>query len=116
MANYNWAVRERTDKLVAKCVSGDATNLDKLRMMRRELYAWPGGYPMRPVLADGETLCTSCLKSEYPTIYRETLQAEKYEWPACGWTVVGYYYQDGDAELDHGAPFCAHCNADLNED
>ena len=116
MATVNWAARERTSKLIAKCVSGEASALDKLRMMRRELYAWPGGYPIRPILSDGGTLCTDCLKAEYPAVYRDTLQAEKYDWPDSGWTVLGYYYQYGDADLDHGNPFCAHCNADLNED
>ena len=38
------------------------------RIVRRERYAWPGGYPLVLVLTDGAVLCPACVSSEWASI------------------------------------------------
>ena len=35
-------------------------------------YAWPGGYPLYAVMADGESLCPDCLKENLKPIVQAT--------------------------------------------
>jgi hypothetical protein len=63
-------------------------------------YAWPGGYPLHLVLADGGELCPACAGKEW----RLLLAAD----PAREWTPVG-------AEVHwEGEPLhCCHCYSEL---
>jgi hypothetical protein len=38
------------------------------RIVRRERYAWPGGYPLALVTHDGGLLCAECVTSEFHQI------------------------------------------------
>lgn len=68
-------------------------------------YAWPGGYALRAIMADGESLCFPCLEREAERI-REELGAGAYQ--DREWIPVQI------APHWEGAPeTCAHCNAEL---
>ena len=38
------------------------------RYVRKECYAWPGGYPLALVMDDGGLLCPACVASEFSRI------------------------------------------------
>jgi hypothetical protein len=62
-------------------------------------YAWPGGYPVYLLLADGETLCHKCEKTER----RSILDAANNPCHS-GWEPEAHYILwEGDED------FCAHC-------
>jgi hypothetical protein len=68
------------------------------RLVRRERYAWPGGYPLALIMDDGEALCPDCVAAEYPQIAR----AHQYRHNN-GWRPAGYIV------LEEGTEICAHC-------
>ena len=78
--------------------------LDQARHAARNKYAWPGGYPLAVVMADGECLCTECTRKEWRLIVRNTLMTAR-DWPDNSWCVAG-------AEVNWENPdlYCAHCN------
>lgn len=47
-------------------------------------YAWPGGYPVYLVMADGGALCPECLRSNLRLILRATHGHHATEWAAEG--------------------------------
>lgn len=70
------------------------------RYVRRERYAWPGGYALALVLADGGALCPDCVASEFPQIsysHRHRLRDD--------WRPVGVA---SEADADEGCT-CDHC-------
>lgn len=72
----------------------------ELRKAIRTKYAWPGGYPMFLVMADGEAVCMDCAKKEFKLIAaanRDRIQKD--------WEPVGVDINWEDAHLH-----CAHCN------
>lgn len=69
----------------------------------RAPFAFPGGYPKVLIMADGETLCATCAKSEYRLISDSTRHASRDGWQAFG----------VDLHME-GAPLtCAHCGAEI---
>lgn len=64
--------------------------------LSRAPYAWPGGYPLHAVTADGATLCRYCCASERLNIATTTGRD--------GWTVVDLTVNWEDPEL-----WCDHC-------
>lgn len=44
------------------------TPMGRARYVRRERYAWPGGYALALITDDGDALCPACVTSEYPKI------------------------------------------------
>lgn len=87
------------------------TLLRRVRAAARDKYAWPGGYPMYVLMADGECLCPDCVKSNYKRISRETrcmdhaetIPFRDREWIA-GSTEINYEDQD---------LYCAHCGEQI---
>lgn len=77
------------------------------RIVRRERYAWPGGYPLALLLADGELLCPDCVAAEWAQVsfaHRHHLSD--------GWRPAAYVILD-DPEPE--APeICAHCGKDFH--
>lgn len=67
--------------------------------MRNGPYAWPGGYPLYFVTADGEALSFKAARAER----RNILQALAYNDTRSGWFVVGVDVNWEDAGLA-----CAH--------
>jgi len=64
--------------------------------LSRAPYAWPGGYPLHAVTADGATLCRHCCASERLNIATTTGRD--------GWTVTALAVNWEDPEL-----WCDHC-------
>jgi hypothetical protein len=83
-------------------------NMRKFEMFERDThglasvisYAWPGGYPVFYVAADGGCLCPSCVESNLPEIG----QAREYRDDQ--WDIVGQVVNYEDPAL-----FCDHCGA-----
>ena len=65
-------------------------------------YAWPGGYPLVYILADGETLCPKCANGENGSEASTDSDAD------AQWRIVGQdVHWEGEPET------CAHCNTDI---
>lgn len=71
----------------------------ELRRAIRSKYAWPGGYPMFGITADGGCLCMECMRKEY--VYIAQARRANDRW--CGWMVVAVdiNYEDTDLLCDH---------------
>lgn len=69
----------------------------------REPYAWPGGYPVYTVMADGELLCPKCAHENFAQIARETYDRYGGTWRAAG----------ADVRWEGHDEYCCHCNAPL---
>jgi hypothetical protein len=72
----------------------------------RSAYAWPGGYPLAIVMADGELMCPGCARGNYNLI------ADRFVSPKGGsdieqWRAVGIEALYEDAEEDPAK--CCHC-------
>ena len=65
----------------------------------RHPYAWPGGYPLRAVMADGECVCKTCAKDNAKLIIRATRDADRSDWDCAG---VEVNWENADIT-------CAHC-------
>ena len=74
--------------------------LDQARNAARHKYAWPGGYPLAVVMADGECICPDCAKKEWRQIVSSTLSNSR-----DGWKVEG-----ADVNWEDDSLYCAHCN------
>jgi hypothetical protein len=69
---------------------------------RLPAYAWPGGYPIIYIVADGEVLCPDCANGENGS------EADLDRTDDPGWHLVGFeVYYEGAAE------HCAHCNTEM---
>jgi hypothetical protein len=62
-------------------------------------YAWPGGYPIYYLCADGEVLCADCANSE------EAVNADESDKQ---WHIVG-----ADCNYEDDCMHCAHCNKQI---
>jgi hypothetical protein len=76
------------------------TPLQQAKMVARDKYAWPGGYPMFLVMADGGCLCPACVKAEWRQIVQYTLWNQ----PESGWMVLGQEINWENPDL-----YCDHC-------
>ena len=77
------------------------------RIVRREKYAWPGGYPLALLTHDGEYLCSDCVASEFAQIsyaHRHGLRD--------GWRPIGMDVLEEAIDSDIT---CAHCSKTLLE-
>ena len=77
--------------------------LEKVKDAIRNPYAWPGGYPVYVVMADGELLCRDCARSEYKLIADSTKTDRRDSWQAAG-TMILWEGTDN---------YCAHCSCEL---
>ena len=75
----------------------------ELRKAIRAKYAWPGGYPMFLVMADGEALCMDCARKEYKQIAYANRHGLR-----DGWKTEG-----ADVNWEDNNLFCAHCGAQI---
>lgn len=72
------------------------------RMIRKERYAWPGGYEMALVTSDGALLCYDCVGSNFAEISAAFRSRNRTGgWYPAGWTHTG--------EMEESEQ-CAHCN------
>lgn len=79
------------------------TEIEAIRTVARNPYAWPGGYPVGLVMYDGEVLCSTCVKANYRMILERTRDNDRDDWSA-----VGHQVYEGTEE-DHGRVECIHC-------
>ena len=70
--------------------------------LRGGAYAWPGGYPMYLVTADGGALHFACVRENYRWVVDAIADTNKY---SNGWCVVGCKINEDDHDLT-----CDHCN------
>lgn len=77
----------------------------KLEVSREPLpaYAWPGGYPLYYIVADGEALCPGCVNAEIKLI-----DAARFDLWDKQWRVIGV-----DANYEDVSLYCAHCNKQI---
>ena len=77
--------------------------LRQVKQAIRQPYAWPGGYPVYTILADGDLLCANCTRKNFRRIVEDT----KSRWDT-GWKAAGVdVYWEGEA-----IP-CGHCGKEL---
>ena len=69
----------------------------------REPYAWPGGYPVYTVMADGELLCPDCAKANFRQIVADTYSRWDNNWRAAG----------AEVNWEGQGLTCCHCNKEL---
>ena len=67
-----------------------------------DAYAWPGGYPVYAVMADGEALCPRCVRESVRLILAATHTLEPASWD--DWRLAGAQVNWEDSDL-----YCAHC-------
>ncbi len=88
---------------------GKMASQDRIAILRqvkqaiRQPYAWPGGYPLYVLMADGEALSIEAARSEFKLVAYATLFAQRDEWRAAA---VAIHYED--TEL-----YCAHTNEQI---
>ena len=73
--------------------------IKKLKQFARDKYAWPGGYPMFAVCADGGALSHKAVIDNYRIIYRATQnKGTDRQWEVVG---VDINWEDPDLYCDH---------------
>jgi len=78
--------------------------LEKVKDAIRNPYAWPGGYPVYVVMADGELLCRDCARKNYKLIVQHVDDSNMFgDWRALGAEVLW------EGEDNH----CGHCSCEL---
>ena len=78
----------------------DFTLLDVKRALRAGPYAWPGGYPLFFVMADGEALSFDAARAQWREIVGAMLCDHN---PRDQWRVLGCDVNYEDSDL-----YCAH--------
>ena len=81
----------------------NADIIRQVKQVARERFAWPGGYPLMVVMADGECLCSDCARSEFGLIGRATRDADR-----SGWLAIG-----ADVNWEDDSLNCAHCGEQI---
>lgn len=74
------------------------------RIVRRERYAWPGGYALMLATTDGGALCPACVASEFHQIADAARNIAR----RSGWHPAGIICE---SEID-GTICCDHCSAE----
>lgn len=71
------------------------------RLVRREKFAWPGGYPMALVTSDGGFLCPECVKENFHYISDSHRTNCNDGWKPEGVQVLDYLEEDEEVRCDH---------------
>ncbi len=77
--------------------------LREAKIVARERFAWPGGYPLVLITSDGGCLCAACVRKEW----RNIVQYALWEQPTSGWHPAGLQIEE-DSESEE---CCDHCGA-----
>ena len=75
--------------------------LANVKQAIRDGYAWPGGYPLYIVMADGEALSLEAARKEWAQVCRDTIDAAKYG--TAGWAAAG-----ADVNWEDDDLYCCH--------
>ena len=81
------------------------------RIVRREKYAWPGGYELALVMSDGALICAKCVEANWHKIASATLDHRLHRTQCNGWEPQGIASAD-EAEQPE---VCEHCGATIFE-
>jgi hypothetical protein len=82
---------------------------DCARYVARHAYAWPGGYPLIVVTADGAALCARCVRDNFRLILESWRDFGESRNGGDGWTPAGMDTAEGYADED----CCDNCGASL---
>jgi hypothetical protein len=80
-------------------IRSEIQRLRDAKDMARHPYAWPGGYPLVLVTADGGCLCYKCIKAEWRIIC-----GESFDNTSCGFRISGV-----DVNWENNSLYCDHC-------
>lgn len=83
------------------------TALEAAKLVARERYAWPGGYPLSLLMADGGLLCADCIRANFRSIVLYT----RWNQPRSGWCASGYNVEESP---EHAA-ICDNCGKVIAE-
>ena len=90
--------------------------VDVVQMVARERYAWPGGYVLCGLTADGALLCSQCIRSEYRNVLHSTKHGMRDGWQIISWEADCNFDHDSD-DIDNPNSICgtrcAHCDTPL---
>jgi len=75
----------------------------EVKQFIRQPYAWPGGYPLFAITADGGCLCKDCVKDNAKQIIKDT--RTNYQ---SGWTVMAVTVNWEDTDL-----VCDNCGRSI---
>ena len=87
----------------------NANNVELLKSIIRQPFAWPGGYERAALMNDGGIVCWKCCQDEYRNILDSTRNECRDGWQVIGQVVIGMDY-------DETGEYCAHCNKVFMED
>lgn len=76
------------------------SDVENFKNFVRQPYAWPGGYPLFAITADGACLCKKCAKENAKLIIRATVENDGYG----GWQVIGV-----DVNWENDELICDNC-------
>ena len=77
------------------------SHIERFKFFVRTKYAWPGGYPMYMLCADGGCLCHKCAEENAVLIIRSTVRRDDRQWMCRS---IGVNWEDPDKNL-----FCDNC-------
>jgi len=81
----------------------EANNTQRVKDFIRQPYAWPGGYPLFAITADGGYLCKDCVKANAKLIIGSTRRNL-----ADGWAVLAVTVNWEDTDL-----VCDNCGKSI---
>ena len=79
-------------------------NLQAAKTVARDVYAWPGGYPLYLVTTDGGCLCPACVKSQWRSLVGAALSHD---------TRSGWHPEGADINWEDAALYCDHCGEQI---
>ena len=79
------------------------------RIVRRERFAWPGGYPLALLMSDGELLCPQCVAQEFGQISYSARHKLCDGWRPEGMVIL----EDSRPEQPE---VCVHCGTDFHKE
>lgn len=76
----------------------------------RAKYAWPGGYELVAITADGALLCADCAKENFRSIVDDMRSGHN-----TGWKIVGIAHEAVSADCcdDELKSYCDNCNKSM---
>jgi len=74
-------------------------DIDKVRYIAREQFAFPGGYELIGITVDGGLLCSQCIRDNYKLILQSTYDGHETQW------AVNHICTESELENTH----CDNC-------